>query len=156
MHKMADDDVPVTSHLTARNGVCQYVRRVPEDLRDAFLFSRVQRSLRTRDYRMARQAALALDQEWDRRFGGARLQRGLASDADGPAALDTEAWSWEEWQALAGWFGATLQDEDWRARLQMPGSVLAVSPDLAALRGSGHRLAVPEALTRAVGWPTAY
>lgn len=140
VHNMADDDMPVTSHLTSRNGVCQYVRRVPEDLRDAFTFARVQRSLRTRDHMTARQAALALDQEWDRRFAEARLQRGLASDADGPTALDTGSWSWEEWQALAGWFGAVLQEEDWRARLQqMPGSVLAVSPDLDALPRRSNR-----------------
>ncbi|HEV7326651.1 MAG TPA: DUF6538 domain-containing protein [Bosea sp. (in: a-proteobacteria)] len=137
---MADDDMPVTSHLTTRNGLCQYVRRVPEDLRDAFPFARIQRSLRTRDHRIARQAALVLDQEWDRRFAEARQQRGLASDAEGPAALDTGSWSWEEWQALAGWFGATLQEEDWRARLrEAPGAVLAVTPDLDALPRRSNR-----------------
>jgi hypothetical protein len=134
VHNMADDDVPITNHLTTRNGVCQYVRRVPEDLRDAFPFARVQVSLRTRDQRAARQAAIALDQDWDRQFAQARQQRGLVSEVDGPAPIDTGSWSWEEWEALARWFGTSLQEEDWRARLkEMPGAVLAASPDLRAL-----------------------
>jgi hypothetical protein len=59
---MAADDV-IANHITRRKGMCQYVRRVPEDLRDAFPFARVQKSLGTRDARVAREAALALDRE---------------------------------------------------------------------------------------------
>lgn len=72
VHNMADDDVPVANHLTTRSGVCQYVRRVPEDLLGAFAFARVQLSLKTRDQRVAREKALALDLEWDRRFTDVR------------------------------------------------------------------------------------
>ena len=50
VHNTADDDV-IANHITLRNDVCQYVRRVPEDLRDAFPFTRIQKSLgvRSRD-----------------------------------------------------------------------------------------------------------
>lgn len=134
VHNMADDEMPITNHLTTRNGMCQYVRRVPEDLREAFPFRRVQVSLRTKDQRAARQAAIVLDQEWDRQFAQARQQRGLGSEIDGPTAVDTGSWTWEDWEALARWFCTALQEEDWRARLKdMPGAVLMASPDLRAL-----------------------
>ncbi len=116
VHNMADDDVPVANHLTTRNGVCQYVRRVPEDLLGAFAFARVQLSLKTRDQRIAREKALALDLEWDRRFAEARQRRGLASAADQLPSTDTSSWSWEDWDALARWFGASLLEDDWRER----------------------------------------
>jgi hypothetical protein len=41
VHNMADDDV-IPDHITTRNGVCLYVRRVPEDMRDAFPFAHIQ------------------------------------------------------------------------------------------------------------------
>lgn len=134
MHNMAADDM-IANHITLRNGVCQYVRRVPEDLRDAFPFARVQKSLGTRDKRAARQAALALDQEWDRRFAEARRRRGLATDAVGDlAAIDTSRWTWPEWEALARWFEATLIEDDWRARLSMAqGRLFTSEADLSAL-----------------------
>lgn len=134
VHNMADDDV-IANHITLRNGVCQYVRRVPEDLRDAFSFTRIQKSLGTRDKRAARQAALALDQEWDRRFAEARQRRGLATDPAGDlASLDTTAWTWPDWEALARWFEATLIEEDWRVRLsQAKGRLFTSEADLGAL-----------------------
>ncbi|MGJ3263477.1 MAG: DUF6538 domain-containing protein [Salinarimonas sp.] len=134
MHNMAADDM-IANHITLRNGVCQYVRRVPEDLRDAFPFARVQKSLGTRDKRAARQAALALDQEWDRRFAEARRRRGLATDAAGDlAAIDTTRWTWPDWEALARWFEATLIEEDWRARLSLvQGRLFTSEADLSAL-----------------------
>lgn len=49
MHNMADPDVPISNHLTMRNGICQDVRRVPEDVRDSFPFERIQKSLSIRD-----------------------------------------------------------------------------------------------------------
>ena len=42
MHNIVDnmtDDLGISNHLTIRNGVCRYVRRVPEDLRLAFPFA---------------------------------------------------------------------------------------------------------------------
>lgn len=41
MHNMDDEDVPFASHITKRGRIYQYVRRVPEDLADAFPFSRI-------------------------------------------------------------------------------------------------------------------
>lgn len=116
VHNMTDD-LGVSNHLTIRNGVCQYVRRVPEDLRLAFPFARIQQSLRTRDQRKARAVALDLDRLWDGRFAEARRARGLSAGEDGPACIGTDDWSWPDWQALATWFGASLAEEDWRARL---------------------------------------
>ncbi len=134
VHNMADDDVPVANHLTTRNGVCQYVRRVPEDLLGAFAFARVQLSLKTRDQRIAREKALALDLEWDRRFAEARQRRGLASAADQLPSTDTSSWSWEDWDALARWFGASLLEDDWRERLrQVRGAAVAAVPDISDL-----------------------
>ena len=131
---MATDDVPVSNHLTRREGVFQYVRRVPEDLRDAFPFARVQRSLRTRDKRTARADALALDEVWDDRFAEARRRKGLSPGPDGPAALVAEGWTWPDWHALASWFGASLAEEDWRARLgSMPGAAFTAERDLSRL-----------------------
>ncbi len=100
VHNMTDD-MGISNHLTFRGGVCQYVRRVPEDLRAAFPFARVQTSLRTRDPRLARSAALKLDEEWDRRFAEARRAKGLDTAPDGLAAIGTEGWTWPDWQALA-------------------------------------------------------
>ena len=134
VHNMADDDVPVANHLTTRNGVCQYVRRVPEDLRDAFSFARVQLSLKTRDQRAAREKALALDLEWDRRFAEARQRRGLASAADHLPSIDATGWGWEDWEALSRWFGASLLEDDWRERLrQVRGSAFAPVPEISDL-----------------------
>lgn len=129
VHNMADD-LGVSNHLTTRNGVCQYVRRVPEDLRLAFPFARIQQSLRTRDQRKARAVALDLDRLWDGRFAEARRAKGLVADEDGPASHATDGWSWPDWQALATWFGASLVEEDWRARLaSVVGGVLGPEPD---------------------------
>jgi hypothetical protein len=133
VHNMADE-LGVSNHLTIRNGVCQYVRRVPEDVRAAFPFTRVQKSLGTRDQRLARAAALDLDQLWDRRFAEARRAKGLSVLPDGPAQLDTEGWSWPDWQALATWFGASLAEQDWRARLRdVAGGAFASEPDATTL-----------------------
>lgn len=133
VHNMADD-LGISNHLTTRNGVCQYVRRVPEDLRSAFPFPSVQTSLRTRDPRRAREAALDLDRLWDRRFAEARRSKGLNPAEDGPAPVTTGAWTWPDWQSLATWFGACLAEEDWRARLsKATGDVLDSQPDLSQL-----------------------
>jgi hypothetical protein len=51
----------------------QSVRRVRQDLRKDFSFARVQRSLGTKDQRVALSAALELDREWHRRFSALRL-----------------------------------------------------------------------------------
>ncbi|MBD8906928.1 DUF6538 domain-containing protein [Methylorubrum zatmanii] len=134
VHNMATEDVPVSNHLTSRKGVFQYVRRVPEDLRDAFPFARVQKSLRTRDKRAARADALALDEVWDAHFAEARRRKGLSPGPEGPAALVAEGWTWPDWQALASWFGASLAEEDWRARLgSMPGATFTAERDLSRL-----------------------
>ena len=133
VHNMADD-VCVSNHLNARNGVYQYVQRVPEDLRSAFPFPRIQRSLGTRDQRQARSAALDLDRLWDERFNDARLRSGIVVGDTGPAVVSVENWTWPDGDALAKWFGASLIEEDWRARLsQVRGSALGSEPDLAHL-----------------------
>ena len=108
MHNMAAE-VAVSNHLTKRNGVWHYVRRVPEDLRASFPFARVQKSLRTSVERQARAAALDLDQVWDRRFRDARERTGLACDGDEPSVLSTDSWTWPDWEALAAWFEASCR-----------------------------------------------
>lgn len=133
VHNMADD-LGVSNHLTARAGVYQYVRRVPEDVRAAFPFARVQKSLGTRDQRQARATALDLDRQWDERFNEARQRSGVTVEGFGPAVVSTANWTWPDWEALANWFGASLAEEDWRARLAtMKGGVLRAEPDLAHL-----------------------
>lgn len=112
---MTDDEM-IANHIVVRQGVFQYLRCVPEDLRHEFPFARIQRSLRTRDKRVVREAALEHDREWERRFAEARLRRGTASDDTGSIArIDTTCWSWPDWEALAVWFRLTLANEDWQA-----------------------------------------
>ncbi len=133
VHNMADE-LSVSNHLTTRQGVYQYVRRVPEDVRAAFPFPRVQKSLGTRDARQARATALDLDRRWDQRFNDARQQRGLTVDAAGPVAVPMHDWSWPDWEALAAWFSASLAEEDWRVRLgAVKGIAMGREPDLRQL-----------------------
>lgn len=130
VHNMADD-LGISNHLTTRNGMCQYVGRVPDDLRTAFPFARIQKSFRTRDPRKAREAALDLDRLWDGRFAEERRAKGLTSNEDSPASIGTDRWTWPDWQSLATWFGACLSEEDWRARLSSaPGDVFGSPPDI--------------------------
>ena len=134
VHNMADENVGIPNHLTTRNGVCQYVRRVPEDLRAAFPFTRIQRSLGTKDEGKARAAAVELDRVWDKRFAEARRNKGLSAEQGRPESVETEGWTWPDWEALAAWFGASLAEEDWRARLAtVKGGALGREPDLAHL-----------------------
>ena len=55
------DELSVSHHIPLRGDVCEYVCRVPEELRAAFPFARVLKSLRARDEREARAAVLDLD-----------------------------------------------------------------------------------------------
>lgn len=123
-------EVAISNHLTRRNGVWQYVRRVPEDVRDVFPFTRVQKSLRTEVERRAREAALDLDRLWDGRFAEARERKGLVSNTGELAAIGTDGWAWPDWEALAAWFEASLAEEDWQARLlTITGPVLSKDAD---------------------------
>ncbi len=106
-------EVAISNHLTRRNGVWQYVRRVPEDLRDVFPFTRLQKSLRTEVERRAREAAFDLDRLWDGRFADARERKGLISRAGALPSIGTDGWVWPDREALADWFEASLAEEDW-------------------------------------------
>ncbi|WP_029030522.1 DUF6538 domain-containing protein [Salinarimonas rosea] len=131
MHNMAAD-VPISNHVTRRNGVYQYVRRVPEDVRCAFDFARVQKSLGTRNERIAREKAVALDRDWDHRFALEREKLGAAPIAPGEdrPTLSTANWAWADWEALARWLELTLAEEDWRARCaSAPGRLFGPSAD---------------------------
>ncbi|WP_206454398.1 DUF6538 domain-containing protein [Aurantimonas marina] len=124
----------ISNHLTRRNGVWQYVRRVPEDLRDVFPFTRVQKSLRTEVERRAREVALDLDRLWDGRFAEARERKGLVSNTGELPSIRTEEWAWPDWEALAGWFEASLAEEGWQARLlTMTGPVLSKDADFSRI-----------------------
>ena len=107
-----------------------YVRRVPEDLRGSFPFSRVQKSLRTAVERQAREAALDLDRLWDRRFAEVRERGGHACEDGGLPVISTDDWTWPDWQALASWLEASLGEEDWQARLaKTTGPALSADAD---------------------------
>ena len=124
-------EVVISNHLTKRNGVWQYVRRVPEDLRGSFPFARVQKSLRTSVERQAREAALDIDRLWDRRFAEASERSGLARRDGDLLVMSTDDWAWPDWEALAAWFEASLAEEDWQARLsEITGQALSTDADL--------------------------
>jgi hypothetical protein len=113
-----DDELPFASHITKRGRVYQYVRRVPEDLGDAFPFARVQRSLRTQDRATAYEAAARVHSEIEKRFAAARGKKGTTLNV-----IPIDDWDWTDWSQLADWFKAVLLDEDWRMRLRnVPGA----------------------------------
>lgn len=75
-HNM-DDDMPFPSHVTRRGAVHQYVRRIPDDIRDAFVSSRIQKSLRIRDPTEALALAARVAAEVEAQFALARRKKGV-------------------------------------------------------------------------------
>jgi hypothetical protein len=73
-----DDEMPFASHLVKRDGIYQYVRRVPKDIADASPLRRVQRSLRTKDRATAHAAGARMHAEIEERFAAARAQRSIS------------------------------------------------------------------------------
>jgi hypothetical protein len=113
-----DDEMPFASHLVKRGETYHYVRRIPNDVADAFPLSRVQRSLRTKDRATAYQTGARVHAEIEAQFAAARRRKGATLDL-----LPTDDWTWADWRALAEWLKSTLADEDWRARLKnLPGA----------------------------------
>ncbi len=111
------DTVDFSSHVTKRGNVYQYARRVPEDVAHAFPFTRIQRSLRTRDKAKAYAAAAAVNQEFEREIAAARRATGVTIDV-----ISVADWTWPDWQALADWLHAWLLQKDWQTRLRnLPG-----------------------------------
>ena len=110
--------MPFASHVTKRGRIFQYVRRVPEDIADAFPYARVQRSLKTADKAIAYAAAASIHAEVESQFVLARRRKGTTLNV-----IPTGDWEWPDWQKLADWFKAVLVEEDWRARLRsIPGA----------------------------------
>ena len=130
LHNMAHN-MALPTHVTKRNGIYQYVRRVPDDVAGHIGRTRIQTSLKTHDMRIARERAFELDQAWDRRFDEARLAIGNVSrDGDTGTWLSTVKWSREDWAKLAKWIELTLTEEDWIARVgKAPGALLVSDPD---------------------------
>lgn len=145
-HNM-DDDMPFPSHVTRRGAVYQYVRRIPDDIRDAFPSSRIQRSLRTRDPAEARALAARVAVEVEAQFALARRKKGVTL-----AVTPVDDWAWTDWRMLADWFTATLIEDDHRkslARLtgkdlfrqaQSVGDPVRTHPDFVALTRLNARL----------------
>jgi hypothetical protein len=116
-----DDEMPFASHLVKRGETYHYVRRIPNDVADAFPLSRVQRSLRTKDRATAYQTGARVHAEIEAQFAAARRRKGATLDL-----LPTDDWTWADWRALAEWLKSTLADEDWRARLKnLPGAAFS-------------------------------
>ncbi|KPQ09098.1 MAG: hypothetical protein HLUCCO17_16285 [Saliniramus fredricksonii] len=130
LHNMAHN-MALPTHVTKRNGIYQYVRRVPDDVAGHIGRTRIQTSLKTHDMRIARERAFELDQAWDRRFDEARLAIGNVSrDGDTGTWLSTVKWSREDWTNLAKWVELTLIEEDWIARVgRAPGALLVSDPN---------------------------
>jgi len=113
MHNMDDENMALPAHVALRNGVYQYVRRVPEDLVHAFAGPRIQRSLKTRVPSEARLRAAQVGIEIDRQFTEARASKGIVV-----AIAISEGWKWPDWEQFAAWFKAALVEEDTQARLR--------------------------------------
>jgi integrase len=138
VHNMDDEEMGLPIHVTLRNGVFQYVRRVPEDVAHAFSAPRIQRSLRTRDPSDARLRAAQIDIEIERQFAEARAKQGVVL-----TAVVSEGWKWPEWEQFVAWFRATLIEEDTQARLsKLRGRQLAHG------RKTGPAAWLPDALLR--------
>ncbi|MEX6505891.1 DUF6538 domain-containing protein [Jiella sp. M17.18] len=104
---MDDDSMPLPNHVTCRNGVYQYVRRVPDDVADVFAAARIQRSLRTRSPSEARLRAAELDRDIEEQFVDARRRKGVVLEA-----LPTAGWKWTEWRLVVDWLKASWLWED--------------------------------------------
>lgn len=113
VHNMDDDDMVLPAHVTLRNGVYQYVRRVPDDVAHAFAAARIQRSLKTRSPSDARLRAAQIDIEIERQFTEARASKGVVV-----TAVISEAWKWPDWERFVDWFKATLVEDDTAVRLR--------------------------------------
>lgn len=114
MHNMKDSDVPLPAHVVARNGVYQYVRRVPNDIVNAFEINRIQRSLKTRLPSEARLRAAELDIEYELQFDRVRAMVGQSTNA-----IESVSWTWPEWEQFVAWFRASLVEEDTLQRQAM-------------------------------------
>lgn len=107
-----DDEVPFPSHINRHGGVYQYVRRIPDDIRDAFPSSRIQRSLRTRDQAEARAMAVRVAAEVEAQFALAHRKKGVIL-----CVTPVDDWTRVDRQTLADWFTATLIEDDHRKSL---------------------------------------
>jgi hypothetical protein len=99
-------------HVTTRNGVYQYVRRVPLDIADLVGRTHIQVSLKTRDIRIAKTAAAKLHLHWEAVFERYRSQKGLVEPT-----ISTADWEAADWQLLAEWIQADILEQDWQKRL---------------------------------------
>lgn len=111
LHNMDDESVPLPTHVILRNGVYQYVRRIPDDVASAFATTRIQRSLKTRLPSEARLRAAQIDREIDEQFAKARLKLGFEL-----APVQNEGWTWPDWEQFVSWLKATWIDEDLQLR----------------------------------------
>jgi hypothetical protein len=112
MHNMDDDSMALPNHVTCRDGIYQYVRRVPDDIADAFAKSRIQLSLRTRLPSEARLRAAKLDEDIERQFAEARRGKGTSFEF-----VPTAGWTWDDWSKVVSWLKAHWLHEDRLARL---------------------------------------
>ncbi|WP_188855008.1 DUF6538 domain-containing protein [Aureimonas glaciei] len=109
---MDDDSMPLPNHVTCRDGVYQYVRRVPDDVADSFAKSRIQLSLKTRLPSEARLRATKLDEDLERQFADARRGKGISFEI-----IPTAGWTWNDWSKVVSWLKAHWLHEDRVARL---------------------------------------
>lgn len=115
-----DEDMPFPAHVTKRGDSYQYVRRIPNELRNAFGMSRIQKSLRTSIRAEAFSAAARLNEEIERQFAEARAKIGISCEL-----RDVGDWTAADWEAVATWFEARLIQDDLERRLpRMRGATL--------------------------------
>ena len=111
LHNMDDEIVPLPNYVIRRNGVFQYVRRIPADVASAFATTRIQRSLKTRIPTEARLRAAQIDHEVEEQFTKARLKLSFQL-----APVVHEGWAWPDWEKFIAWLKATWVDEDMQLR----------------------------------------
>ena len=108
---MSDDSVPFASHITSRNGVFQYNRRVPKDVADHVPIKRIQVSLKTHDRVIAYELAAKEHARWERTFADARAAAGRERPF-----LSVDEWTADDWRKAVEWYRLTRLHEDWRDR----------------------------------------
>lgn len=112
LHNMEPELPSLPDHVTTRNGVYQYVRRVPLDIVGQVGRTHIQVSLKTRDIRAAKTAAARAHLQVEGVFERYRVQKGLTEPA-----ISTADWDAADWQLLAEWVQADILEQDWQKRL---------------------------------------
>lgn len=126
------ESMPFPAHVTRRGDIYQYVRRVPNDIRDAIGVPRIQKSLRTSSRSEAFARAARINDEVERHFADARARLGIELEI-----RDMSDWTASDWDSVARWLEARFIQDDLERRLpRMTGATLTKPTDTPSVHWS--------------------